>query len=471
MKRRRFLAVLSKGSLSLSAGSMLTSKLPQCRAGAPSGRAARGAQRNPNIVVLIADDLGWNDIGYHGSEIHTPYLDKLAVEGVRLEHHYVYPTCSPTRAGLLTGCNPARFAIYGPIADRSDAALPGSTVTLASILKTRGYFTSLVGKWHLGLRPEVGPRHYGFEQTYGYLHGQIDQYTHRYKNGDLTWHRNDSFLDEEGHATDLIASEAVRIIKQPRQQPLLLWVGFSVPHHPVQEEQQWLKPYQTSIQNPSRRLYAASVTHMDAAVGRIANALEETGQLDNTLLFFTSDNGGQQNYASSTEYGGKYGPYPTLGDNRPLRGWKGELYEGGIRVPAFVYWRGRLGPIVVQDRISLLDWFPTFASLANAEIAGEWMIEGRNVWPILAGEKTSLAPSVFYWKTDAAQGLLEGDWKLILSGLSGSSAELYNLAVDPAEQKNLAGEYPDKVKSLGRILADRASRSNQQKTQSELQRE
>lgn len=466
MKCRRFLAALGAGILSLSAGYIFTSALVRCQAGFPPGRGAGGAPRLPNIVVLIADDLGWNDVGYHGSEILTPNLDKLATAGVRLERHYVYPTCSPTRAGLLTGCNPMRFAIYGPIADRSEAALPKSTVTLATMLRARGYFTALVGKWHLGLRPQVGPRQYGFEQTYGYLHGQIDQYTHRYKNGDRTWHRNDSFLDEEGHATDLIAAEAVRIILSSREQPLLLWVAFSVPHHPVQEEPQWSKPYEQSIQDPSRRLYAASVTHMDAAVGRIVKALEEAGQLNNTLLFFTSDNGGQQNYASSTEYGGKHGPYPTLGDNRPLRGWKGELYEGGIRVPAFVYWRGRLRPLVVQERISLLDWFPTFAFLANAEIAGTWKIEGRNIWPILLGERTSVLPPVLCWKTETAQGLLEGDWKLIVSGSTGSTAELYNLAADPAEQKDLAAEDPGRVESLGRILADRLSQPIRRETQS-----
>ena len=462
MNRRRFLAAAGTGSLSLSTDRIFTSRLAHGQAGG----LQRRAQRLPNILVLIADDLGWNDVGFHGSEIRTPNLDRLATAGVRLEHHYVYPTCSPTRAGLLTGCNPARFAIYSPIVDRSGAALPKSTITLAGLLKTRGYVTALAGKWHLGLRPQVGPCQYGFDQSYGYLHGQIDQYTHRYKNGDRSWHRNDSFIDEEGHATDLIEAEAVRIIKRSLHQPFLLWVGFCVPHHPVQEEQDWLKPYQQSIQDPSRRLYAASVTHMDATVGRIVKALNEAGQLDNTLILFTSDNGGQQDYASSTDYGGKYGPYPTLGDNRPLRGWKGELYEGGIRVPAFVYWRGALRPVVVQERISFLDWFPTFAALAGAAVDGQWKIEGRNAWPILMGEKASLPPPALYWKTDAAQGLLEGDWKLIVPGSRGSTAELYNLAADPTEQKDLAAAYPSKVESLRRILADRASGPVQQETQS-----
>ena len=191
-------------------------------------------------------------------------------------------------------------------------------------------------------------------------------------------------------------------------------------------------------------------------LGRIVKALDESGQFDNTLVFFTSDNGGQQDYASSTEYGGKYGPYPTLGDNRPLRGWKGDLYEGGIRVPAFLYWCGRLRPVVIQERVSLLDWFPTFASLAGAEVAEQWKIEGRNVWPILAGETPALAPPVFYWKTDAKQGLLKDDWKLIVPVSEVSTAELYNLAA----------EYPGRVESMRRILADRVSRSVQKEIQS-----
>jgi arylsulfatase A-like enzyme len=419
--------------------------------------SAAETKQAPNILIVIADDLGWHDIGYHESDIHTPTMDKLAKSGIRLERNYVYPTCSPTRAGILTGRNPSRFGIQGPIADRSRDSLPLDTRTLATTLKERGYVTGLFGKWHLGLRPEVGPRKYGFDQTYGYFHGQIDPLTHRYKNGDRSWHRNDEFVDEKGHATDLLADEAVRFLKAKRKEPFFLWVAFSVPHHPLVEEDKWLAPYKDKIKDPSRRLYAASITHMDAAIGRMVDALEKSGRLDNTIILFTSDNGGQQNYVSKTEYEGKYG-HPTLGDNRPLHGWKGDLYEGGIRVPAFVYWHGRLKPRTVEQTVSYLDWFPTFTHLAGTEVSSKWNLDGHNVWPLLSGEgKASVAPPL-YWSTGRASGLLSGDWKLIVPHKKGTAIELYDLGKDPLEKTNLAEKEPKKVDELKAHLTDQQKR-------------
>ncbi|MEA2632304.1 MAG: arylsulfatase, partial [Chloroflexota bacterium] len=210
--------------------------------------AAEGVR--PNVVMIVADDLGWDDVGYHGSEIRTPNLDALAASGVKLEHHYVWPTCSPTRAALLTGRNPSRFDVLGPIAGRSEQTLPKGTVTLADILKGRGYATAISGKWHLGLRPEVGPRQFGFDSSYGYLHGQVDPYTHRYKNGDRTWHEDDTFRDEDGHATDLIAARAVRRIETAGTSPFFLYVTFSVPHTPLNEADRWLRPYEDEGSSP-----------------------------------------------------------------------------------------------------------------------------------------------------------------------------------------------------------------------------
>ena len=406
----------------------------------------------PNILMLVADDLGWRDVGYHGSEIRTPHIDKVAAAGVRLERHYVYPTCSPTRAGLLTGRNPSRFGIHAPIAGRSEQTLPTGTPTLATVLKGRGYTTALFGKWHLGLRPEAGPRHYGFDRTYGYLHGQIDQYTHHYKNGDRSWHRNDVFVDQTGHATDLIANEAVSFLESRRKEPFFLWVAFSVPHFPLQEEDKWIAPYADSIKDRSRRLYAASVTHMDAAIGRIIEALEKNGQLSETVVLFLSDNGGQELYSSESDYEGKHGPYPRLGDNRPLRGWKTDLYEGGIRAPAFVYWRGRLKPWRLQVPVSFLDWFPTFAHLAYSKTSADWKLEGRNLWPLLSAQSTSLPASTLYWNIDSATAVLKDDWKLMVHQQRPAEVELYHLAEDPTESSNQAVQNPAMVKELKSAL-------------------
>src|SRR5262245_10296748 len=207
-----------------------------------------GDAPRPNIVLIIADDLGWNDVGWHGSEIKTPNLDKLAKNGVQLERHYVYPTCSPTRAGLLTGRNPSRFKIHAPIAGKSEQSLPFDTLTIARLLQSRGYVTALIGKWHLGLRPEVGPRRFGFDHTYGYFHGQLDPYTHRYHGGEETWHRNDKYVEEKGHVTDLIGDEAVKFIDgfatpQAAKKPFFLWIAHATPHYPLKEDDKWLAPY------------------------------------------------------------------------------------------------------------------------------------------------------------------------------------------------------------------------------------
>ncbi|HVR83911.1 MAG TPA: sulfatase-like hydrolase/transferase [Planctomycetota bacterium] len=423
--------------------------------GGPSA-GPRAATRPPNVLVLVADDIGWNDVGYQGSEIHTPVLDRLAFSGVRLGRHYVYPTCSPTRAGLLTGRNASRFGIHGPISDRSADSLPPGTLTLARLLKDRGYATGLSGKWHLGLRPETGPRQYGFDESYGYFHGQIDPLTHRYKNGDRTWHRNDTFIDEAGHATDLIAAEAVRFVQARKEEPFFLYVAFSVPHHPLVEADDWLRPYSDTIKDPSRRLYAASITHMDAAIGSIVEALEKKGCLDETVILFTSDNGGQRDYSSATEYEGRYGPYPTLGDNRPLRGWKGDLYEGGIRIPAFVHWRGHLAPAQVDQPVSCLDWLPTFGALAGSPMPKEARIEGRDVWPLLTNARRPAPPRTLYWNVGNASAVMAGDWKLIVSRSRAPATELYDLAKDPEEKRDLAAQNPAKVEELKGILAEQA---------------
>jgi arylsulfatase A-like enzyme len=416
--------------------------------------ADAAAPSRPNILMIVADDLGWNDVGYHGSEIRTPNLDALAASGVKLEHHYVLPTCSPTRTALLTSRNPSRFDVLGPIGGRSEQTLPKGTVTLADVLKGQGYATSISGKWHLGLRPEVGPRQFGFDSSYGYLHGQVDPYTHLYKNGDKTWHEDDAFRDEEGHATDLIAARAVRRIEEAGRAPFFLYVTFNVPHTPLNEPAEWLRPYEpggpSPIADPSRRTFAAAVSHLDAGIGRILAALDRAGLRDRTLIVFTSDNGGQRNQPASDEYGGHYPAFPVLGDNRPLRGWKGEVHEGGIRVPALASWPGTLAPRTVEATLSALDWLPTLAALTGARATPDPQWEGTDIWPLLAGTSTRGTDRLLYWKTPRDFAIRVGDWKLIepTRPANRGTAQLFNIADDPLEKTDLAAAQPDRVARL-----------------------
>lgn len=424
--------------------------------GAATEAWAQRLEGRPNIVVFLADDAGWNDVGYHGSEIRTPHIDRLARDGVQLEEFYAYPTCSPTRAALLTGRPASRFGIHQPIAGTSREALPSGVTTLPGLLRRDGYHTAITGKWHLGLDLDVGPQHYGFDHTYGALHGQVDPYTHRYKFGDETWHRNGRLIREEGHATDLIAREAIRFVRELRDpaRPFFLYVAFTVPHYPLDEPEGDVLAYAEAIPNPSRRRYAAAMTHMDSAIGEILHAVEEQGLEDNTLVVFASDNGGQQSWGSpATEYEGRYPAHDQLGDNAPLRGWKGDLYEGGIRVPAVVYWPGRLKPRTVSEPIAVYDLLPTLIGAAGSTVGSMDEIEGMDVWPALEGRALPERP--VYIRAPTEQAIRIGPWKLIHRGadpLEGPT-ELFNLSVDRSERRELSARHPEVVKTLRRELA------------------
>lgn len=406
--------------------------------------------KRPNIIFIIADDLGWADVGYHGSEIMTPNIDQLASEGIRFEQHYVTPTCTPTRVGLMSGRYPSRFGItspaYGKIFDYD-------TVTLASALHESGLNTSISGKWHMGSPPKWTPLRYGFDTSYGYFHGQIDPYTHRYKTGVRSWHRNDQFLDEQGHATDLITDEAIRIIESKREKPFFLYVAYSVPHYPLDEPAKWTSMYGDQFEEVSKRWYAASVTHMDYGIGRIVDTLERTGKREDTLLVFVSDNGAQKSWHNDEQYNGRYAdkPHKVLGDNSPLRGWKGQVYEGGIRVPALINWPGVLKSGKVTAPVHIVDWMPTLCQLAGYSSEEDLNWDGLNIWPLIEGKVTQPEPRTMYWKTPHSSALRHGDWKLIIAEKD-EKAELYNLAADPYEKQDLALQYPKRVADLKALL-------------------
>jgi len=247
------------------------------------------AALRPNILIIVADDLGWGDVGWHGSHIKTPGLDKLVRAGVELDQHYVWPMCSPTRAAILSGRYASRF---GVTAAQNDLALFPDTVTLAGGLRESGYATAITGKWHLGSKAEWGPNKFGFDHSYGAFAGGTGPYDHRYKKGEFTgnWHRNGELITEEGHVTDLIAREAIRWIEGRDARPFFLYLPFTAPHIPIDEPQRWLDLY-PKVEPLTKRHYAANVTHLDDAVGLVIDALERTGKLANTLIVFTSDNG------------------------------------------------------------------------------------------------------------------------------------------------------------------------------------
>jgi arylsulfatase A-like enzyme len=423
---------------------------------------ARAADK-PNILVIVADDLGWADVGFHGATIPTPHLDRLARDGVVLDQHYVAPLCTPTRAALLSGRYWSRF---GNTAPQNTQVFPFGTVTLASALKSVGYETAITGKWHLGSLPQWGPRKFGFDHSYGALAGGVGPWNHRYKMGEYTyaWHRNDERIEEEGHVTDLLAAEAVKFLETKRGRPFFLYVPLTAVHHPLDEPPEWLERGRKA--DPARPQYAACVMHMDDAIGRLLAALERTGQRDSTLVVFTSDNGGMPSRpadADNARYPGEYPKGELLGSNKPLRGAKSNLYEGGIRVPACVSWPGMLEPGKVTAPLHIVDWMPTLTVLAGCKPTDDLKWDGRDIWPIVSGSAREIPSRVLYWEGPGhrSAALRDGDWKLVIHRASaGDKRELFNLADDPREERDLAAQHADRVESMRQLLAQQQQRDN-----------
>ena len=420
-----------------------------------AGSPAANSRRQPNVVIILADDLGWRDVGYHGSQVSTPNIDRLAREGVELDNFHSYPTCSPTRSALLTGRPPTRFGIRGPLQYRGDRGLPEGTPTLASHFQKAGYDTAICGKWHLGMRRELGPNNFGFRYSYGYTGPWIDSYTHLTtdfegtQDGIRQWHRNGELLDEEGHVTDLLTNESIRFItgKRDRSKPFFLYLPYSAPHTPCQEEGKWLEPYGKSIENVSRRYVAAAITHMDSSIGELREALRREGLEQDTILIFLSDNGGPRGGDNTRwlrpprRYYMSYGGTDVLSDNLPLRGWKGQLYEGGIRVPALIHWPGHLKPRKLEASMVVCDLWPTLAAATGTSMRGRETIEGGDMWRVITGEAAP-PERVMYWADAQNQAVRQGNWKLMHFGpkLEEGRFELYNLAEDPYETRDRSGD-------------------------------
>lgn len=425
--------------------------IPVCLALTLSGCASfAGAQSSrPHIVLIVADDLGWGDVGYHGSEIETPQIDALAQAGTRLNRFYVMPVCSPTRGALLTGRYPMRLGLQcGVVRPWAEHGLPLDEHTLAQALKGTGYTTAIVGKWHLGHHdPAYLPTRRGFDHQYGHYNGALDYFTH-IRDGGHDWHRDDQRNDDQGYATDLIGREAARLIAEhDRAKPLFLYVPFNAPHTPIQAPQRYINRY-GHIKDKQRRTYAAMVTCMDDAIGRIVGQLETSGYPpEKTLILFFSDNGG----------------IPRFGSVGPWRGAKGKLYEGGVRSPAVVVWPGRLEPgSEVDEPLHVVDWYPTLLRLAGVEIDQDKPIDGRDAWPTIADGKPSPHEAILLNSTPFTGALLEGQWKLVWNGQVAANDtelptqekwELFDLANDPAERQNLYDKRPGVALRLKRLLA------------------
>ncbi len=449
---------------------------------APLGLSAES--RKPNIVVIIADDLGSADLGFRGSPIATPNLDRMAREGVVLNQHYTYSVCTPTRAAFFTGRYATRFGVDTPF---NTQVFPFGTETLASALKSVGYRTGISGKWHLGSKPAWGPIQYGFDHQYGALTGGVGPYCHTYENGKgpfgRTWHRNHEYIEEEGHITDLFTSEGVRFIEENRNRPFLLCMTHAAPHIPLDEPQNWLDS-NPRIQDPARKLYAAAVTHLDHGIGKILETLERLDLEDKTLVLFFSDNGAHPPDGNTREYPGVYPNLRIGGSNLPLRGGKSSLHEGGIRMPAITWWPGTLKARQSDALVHVVDWMPTLAGLAGYECSDELKWDGINIWSAVSNGE-SLESRGLYWRvyhpsTGSVSAVRKGDWKLLVHqgdeprdpaiGKSNWTRypkvepdgvrELFNLAKDPNETNNLAAKRPRKVAELERLLSELRQRDD-----------
>jgi arylsulfatase A-like enzyme len=405
----------------------------------------------PNILYIVADDLGWKDVGFHGSDIRTPTLDALAAGGARLEQYYAEPMCTPTRAAIMTGRYPLRYGLQtGVIPQGHTYGLATDEWLLPQALKDAGYETAIVGKWHLGhADPKFWPRQRGFDHQYGPLIGEIDYFTHKVDEA-VDWYRDNEVVIEEGYSTTLLGNDAVKLIEEhDTAVPLFLYLAFNAVHTPFQAPQEYLDQY-SSIEDPSRRAYAASLTAMDDQIGRVIAALEEKGMLENTLVVFQSDNGGVRDAAFAgaiTDMSEVVLP----ADNGPYREGKATLYEGGTRVVAFANWSGHIEEgIVVNEMIHTVDLFPTLVNLAGGDTDKSKPLDGIDVWGTISEGKPSPRTEIVYNIEPYRAGIREGDWKLIWNTMLPQSVELYNIAEDPSETNNLAAEYPEKVVELQR---------------------
>lgn len=399
----------------------------------------------PNIIVIVADDLGYADLGVHGlREVPTPHIDSLAREGVRCTSGYVSGTyCSPTRAGLLTGRYQQRFGYeYNPHKGEADVlGLPTTETTFADRMKALGYATGAVGKWHLGVTEKFHPLSRGFDAFYGFVGGahsyfptpeakapgktDVTALTFRapieYQRKPVAW---------DGYLTDRLGAEAASFVERHREQPFFLYLAFNAVHTPMHASEKYLERVK-GVADPRRRTYLAMLSAMDDAVGTVLSTVHKAGLDERTLIVFISDNGGPTD------------KYAVNGSsNGPLRGSKGDTWEGGVRVPFLVRWKGRLPAGKVYDEpVIQLDLLPTALAAAGGEVRPEWKLDGVDLLPYLSGKATGRPHDALFWRMGRHWGVRQGNWKAVQTYRSGEPA-LFNLSTDLGETRDLRAQHP-----------------------------
>jgi arylsulfatase B len=411
--------------------------------------AAAADSPRPNVLYILADDLGWHDVGYHASEIQTPNIDRLRDSSTELSRFYSCPVCSPARASILTGRSPMRYGmIYSVMRPWDTWGIPQEERTMPEAFRDAGYQTWMVGKWHLGhWNAKLLPNARGFQHYYGHMNGDIDYFKHVREEG-LDWQRNGKSVVEEGYSTDLFAAEAVRLIeRRDRNRPFFFYLPFNAPHQPLMAPQALIDRY-SAIKDPKRRTYAAMVTALDTAIGQVLDALDRTGAADNTIVIFHSDNGAQ------LQQGGM---------NIPLRAGKSTTFEGGIRVPALIRYPGVV-PVVVRGHqvMTVLDMFPTLAAACGIKPGNTEPLDGRNMWPVLTDKDSLVVPRedlLFavgergYWR----HAIIRQEWKLVTEQSQADASlrnYLFSIEEDPLEEKNLAESQPALVRELTAAIAE-----------------
>ena len=440
--------------------------------------AASQASERPNVIIMLADDLGWADVGYHGGDIDTPNLDRLAAEGVQLDRFYTTPICSPTRAALMTGRNPIRLGVaYAVILPWSNNGIHPDERFLPEAFLDAGYQTAMVGKWHLGHAQQTyHPNQRGFEHFYGHLHTEVGYFPPFANQGGKDFQRNGVSIDDEGYETELLAREASRYIKaRDPDRPFFLYMPFLAPHTPLEAPEELIEKYadietdlpparsrQTDgtrrtakilLQDSARPLYAAVVDAMDQAIGTVLDTLDAEGIAENTIVLFFSDNGG-----AAYSVGGA--------NNAPLRGGKGEGFEGGIRVVSLLRWPDRLAAGGKMDQImTAMDVFPTLVDAAGIEPGEHFPWDGQSLWPSIAdGAPAPRTEDVFFVSETPIYGefhltVFNEEWKLLQEVIQDQvtitvTNHLFRIAEDPNEYNNLASAHPDIVQDY----ADRIRR-------------